>query len=56
MRLAASVLAQHAGGQTALPDGDPWPVLEPFARAAVVQAAGHHPDDEMLRAACARMR
>lgn len=39
----------------ALPDGDPWPVLEPFARAAVVQAVAHHPDDEMLRAACARM-
>lgn len=39
----------------ALPDGDPWPVLEPYARAAVVQAAAHHPDDEMLRAACARM-
>lgn len=46
---------RDAGGP-ALPDGDPWPVLEPFARAAVVQAAGHHPDDEMLRAACARMR
>ncbi|ULE34914.1 phosphotransferase family protein [Mycobacterium sp. IDR2000157661] len=39
----------------ALPDGDPWPVLEPFARAAVVQAAAHHPDDDLLRAACARM-
>jgi hypothetical protein len=39
----------------ALPPGDPWPVLEPFARAAVVQAAAHHPDDELLIAACARM-
>jgi hypothetical protein len=39
----------------ALPNGDPWPVLEPFARAAVVQAAAHHPDDELLLAACARM-
>ena len=39
----------------ALPAGDPWPVLEPFARAAVVQAAAHHPDDELLIAACARM-
>lgn len=39
----------------ALPDGDPWPVLDPYARAAVVQAAAHHPDDEMLLAACARM-
>jgi len=40
--------------------GDPWQVLEPFARAAVVQAAArhpdaHHPDDSLLRAACARM-
>ncbi len=40
----------------ALPSGNPWPVLEPFARAAVVQAAAHHPDDEMLIAACERMR
>jgi aminoglycoside phosphotransferase (APT) family kinase protein len=40
---------------SALPPGDPWPVLEPFARAAVVQAAAHHPDDELMRAACERM-
>ena len=39
----------------ALLSGDPWPVLDPFARAAVVQAAAHHPDDELLAAACARM-
>jgi aminoglycoside phosphotransferase (APT) family kinase protein len=39
----------------ALPAGDPWPVLEPFARAAVVQAAAHHSEDELLVAACARM-
>jgi aminoglycoside phosphotransferase (APT) family kinase protein len=39
----------------ALPAGDPWQVLEPFARAAVVQAAANHPDDELLIAACARM-
>jgi aminoglycoside phosphotransferase (APT) family kinase protein len=39
----------------ALPAGDPWPVLDPFARAAVVQAAAHQPDDELLHAACARM-
>lgn len=39
----------------ALPAGDPWPILEPFARAAVVQAAAHHPDDKLLLAACARM-
>jgi aminoglycoside phosphotransferase (APT) family kinase protein len=35
--------------------GDPWPVLEPFARAAVVAAAAHHREDELLQAACARM-
>jgi hypothetical protein len=45
---------REAGGP-ALPEGDPWPVLEPFARAAVVGAAANHPDDEMLVAACARM-
>lgn len=39
----------------ALPQGDPWPVLDPFARAAVVTAMAHHPDDELLVAACARM-
>jgi aminoglycoside phosphotransferase (APT) family kinase protein len=39
----------------ALPDGDPWRVLEPFAKAAVVQAAAHHRDDELLLAACSRM-
>jgi aminoglycoside phosphotransferase (APT) family kinase protein len=42
-------------GGPALPTGNPWPVLEPFARAAVVQAAANHPDDELLLAACARM-
>lgn len=47
--------AYRAAGGPALPDGDPWPVLDPFARAAVVQAAAHHPDDELLLAACARM-
>ncbi|OMC32201.1 aminoglycoside phosphotransferase [Mycobacterium sp. GA-1841] len=45
---------REAGG-TALPAGDPWPVLEPFARAAVIQAAANDPDDELLTAACARM-
>ena len=39
----------------ALPVSEPWPTLEPFARVAVVQAAAHHPDDELLLAACARM-
>jgi aminoglycoside phosphotransferase (APT) family kinase protein len=48
--------AYRDAGGPALPDGDPWPVLEPFARAAVVQAAAHHPDDELLLAACRRMR
>jgi len=47
----------------ALPVGDPWPVLEPFARAAVVHAAAsglaHGDTDEtqqVLLAACERMR
>jgi aminoglycoside phosphotransferase (APT) family kinase protein len=48
--------AYRDAGGPAVPTGDPWPVLEPFARAAVVQAAAHHPDDELLVAACARMR
>ena len=50
-------------GGPALPAGDPWPVLEPFARAAVIQAAAsglaHGDTDEaqqMLLEACARMR
>lgn len=47
--------AYRAAGGSALPDGDPWPVLDAFARAAVVQAAAHHRDDELLMAACARM-
>jgi hypothetical protein len=45
---------RDAGG-AAVPAGDPWPVLDPFARAAVVQAAAHQPDDELLRSACERM-
>ncbi|KUH85840.1 MULTISPECIES: aminoglycoside phosphotransferase family protein [unclassified Mycobacterium] len=47
--------AYRGAGGPALPHDDPWPVLEPFARAAVVQAAAHHPDDDLLLAACARM-
>jgi aminoglycoside phosphotransferase (APT) family kinase protein len=46
----------------AVPPADPWPVLEPFARAAVVHAAAsgvaHGDDDETqsaLVAACGRM-
>jgi aminoglycoside phosphotransferase (APT) family kinase protein len=49
------VQAYRDEGGPALPNGDPWPVLEPFARAAVVHAAANHPDDELLLAACARM-
>ena len=45
---------RDAGGPAA-PFGDPWPVLEPFARAAVFQAAANSPGDELLLAACARM-
>ncbi|WP_101951407.1 phosphotransferase family protein [Mycobacterium sp. 3519A] len=52
---AAFLTAYREAGGCAVPHGDPWPVLEPFARAAVVQAAAHHPDDEMLREACERM-
>ena len=52
---AAFVDAYRDADGPALPAGDPWPVLEPFARAAVVQAAAHHRDDELLLAACARM-
>jgi aminoglycoside phosphotransferase (APT) family kinase protein len=52
---AAFVDSYRDAGGAALPAGDPWPVLDPFARAAVVQAAAHQPDDELLRAACVRM-
>lgn len=47
--------AYRAAGGPALPPGDPWPVLEPFARAAVIQSAANDPDDGLLAAACARM-
>jgi hypothetical protein len=49
------VQAYRDEGGPALPSGDPWPVLDPFARAAVVHAAANHPDDELLLAACVRM-
>ncbi len=52
---AAFLDAYRDADGPALPPGDPWPVLEPFARSAVVQAAANHPDDELLIAACARM-
>jgi len=52
---AAFVDAYRDADGPALRAGDPWPILEPFARAAVVQAAAHHRDDELLLAACARM-
>jgi hypothetical protein len=45
---------RKAGGP-ALPSGDPWPVLESLARAAVVAAAASHADDDLLVAACERM-
>ncbi|MGV0714918.1 phosphotransferase [Mycolicibacterium sp. XJ662] len=51
----AFLKAYRGAGGPAVPDGDPWPVLEPFARAAVICAAAYHPDDELLRDACARM-
>lgn len=55
--------AYREAGGVALPPGDPWPVLEPFARAAVVQGAAGGcrrdtaPDEshDALVAACARM-
>ncbi|MGE0215514.1 phosphotransferase family protein [Mycolicibacterium sp.] len=52
---------RRAGGPAVPASDDPWPVLEPLARAAVVQAAaaGAHagPDETQaeLLAACARM-
>lgn len=52
---------REAGGPAIPASGDPWPILEPLARAAVVQAAAagaHRPLDETqveLVAACARM-
>jgi hypothetical protein len=52
----AFVDGYRGGGGPGLPTGDPWPVLEPFARAAVVAAAANHPDDDLLVAACERMR
>lgn len=54
---AAFLDAYRRAGGAALcaAPADPWPVLEPFARAAVVVAAAHHPDDELLVEACARM-
>lgn len=47
--------AYRDAGGPAVPQGDPWTVLEPFARAAVVHAAANDADDELLHAACARM-
>lgn len=52
---ATFVDAYRAADGPALPPGDPWPVLEPFARAAVIQAAAGDPGDDMMIAACARM-
>jgi aminoglycoside phosphotransferase (APT) family kinase protein len=59
---AAFLEAYRDAGGPAVPQGDPWPVLDPFARAAVIHAAAsgvaHGDDDETqsaLLAACARM-
>jgi aminoglycoside phosphotransferase (APT) family kinase protein len=51
----AFVDGYRGAGGPALPDGDPWRALDAVARAAVVQAAAHHPGDDLLRSACARM-
>lgn len=55
-------LDEYRSRGPALPGGDPWAVLEPFARAAVVHAAASgllHGDtddtQQSLEAACARM-
>ncbi|WP_395309477.1 phosphotransferase [Mycobacterium sp. AMU20-3851] len=53
--LDAFLDAYRSAGGPALGHGDPWPALDPFARAAVIAAAANHPDDELLVAACARM-
>jgi aminoglycoside phosphotransferase (APT) family kinase protein len=59
---AAFLQSYRDAGGPAVPHGDPWPVLEPFARAAVIHAAtagvAHADEDETqsaLLAACARM-
>ncbi len=59
---AAFLQSYRDAGGPAVPHGDPWPVLEPFARAAVMHAApagvAHADEDETqsaLLAACARM-
>ncbi len=59
----AAFLDAYRRGGPALPDGDPWPILEPFARAAVVHAAASglvHGDtddaQQALEEACGRMR
>ncbi|KUI28321.1 aminoglycoside phosphotransferase [Mycobacterium sp. IS-1742] len=46
---------QTGGAAVADAPPDPWPVLDPFARAAVIAAAVHDPGDELLADACARM-
>jgi aminoglycoside phosphotransferase (APT) family kinase protein len=51
----AFVDGYRAAGGPALPAGDPWPMLEPFARAAVIAAAANHPDDDLLVEACGQM-
>jgi aminoglycoside phosphotransferase (APT) family kinase protein len=59
---AAFLQSYRDTGGPAVPPGNPWPVLEPFARAAVIHAAAagvaHGDDDETqsaLLVACERM-
>jgi aminoglycoside phosphotransferase (APT) family kinase protein len=59
---AAFVQSYRDADGPAVPPGDPWPALEPFARAAVIHAAAsgvaHGDDDETQSAllmACERM-
>lgn len=58
----ATFLDAYRRGGPALPDDDPWPVLDPFARAAVIHAAAvglaHGDTDDAQHAlieACERM-
>jgi aminoglycoside phosphotransferase (APT) family kinase protein len=51
---AAFLQSYRDAGGPAVPHGDPWRELDPFARAAMIQAAANDPDDELL-AACERM-
>jgi hypothetical protein len=63
----ADVIRRAADGSAATVSGRPITLVhgdfhlgplgrQPFARAAVVAAAANHPNDDLLVAACARMR